>query len=55
MLEKAQDLEGNLEKSEMVISEYEHRIVELEHALNQQKVGFEHEKVKINFELDDLR
>lgn len=39
----------------MVISEYEHRISELENQINQQKIMFEHEKTKINIEVEDLK
>jgi len=35
----------------MVISEYEHKISELENVINQQRIGFEHEKTRINIEV----
>lgn len=55
LLEKAQDLEGNLEKSEMVINDYEKRIYELEAQTSHLRIAHEQDKTKYQFEIEDLR
>ena len=47
LLEKANDLEGTIEKSEEIISDYESRILELENQVNQQRLHYDSEKVHL--------
>jgi len=44
LLEKTNDLEGTIEKDEMLLTEYEDKIVELESQLAQTKLSYDKEK-----------